>query len=408
MEITYQRNLHKSYMCIEENEDIIEEHEMMMLQRYKVPQLLPLQMMVQDGKVQYWFEITGKQQLKDYLGNRPVGMGHLKKMLFSLEQLCQRMPEFLLKEERICLSEELLYIDLTDETVYFTYLPFRQGDFPEEFRHWMEEILKKIDHQDRQCTVLAYDLYEKVRRENISIRELLSRQQWGIQSVEGVLEERKAEQAEERQTEAEKREEKEAKEKRRMKEKKPESVSMNKIKEVCAELKEKVEGQPLEIIEKYKETVGRWQKHKKQEMQEKQVKTGEKSGQPEQKVPCFREKKEMENQEVKNPTRPLELHPGSPEGKLIYQGRNDCRDFWIEKEEFLVGRSIQQADGRIDTDGVSRIHAKITRRKGEYYIEDLNSTNGTYLNEKLLEYHKEWKLKRNDRIRFGIEEYVFC
>lgn len=107
MEITYRRHLHKSYMCIETTEDAIEAHEMMILQKYSVPQLLPMQLMIQDGRVQYWFEITGKQQLSDYIGGKQIGIEQLKRVLFSVEQMCRKMPEFLLREERISLLPEL-------------------------------------------------------------------------------------------------------------------------------------------------------------------------------------------------------------------------------------------------------------------------------------------------------------
>lgn len=365
MEITYQRNLHKSYMCIEEAENVVEEHELMMLQRYRIPQLLPMQTMIQDGKVQYWFEITGKQQLKDYLGGRPIGMECLRMLLLSLEQLCQKIPEFLLKEERICLREEMLYVDLQDETVYFTYLPFWKEDFPEEFREWMEEILKRINHQDRECTELAYNLYEQVRRENISIRGLLNEQKW-------EKEPEKIEQAEEEYIwEPEK------------KEVSREKFSWDRIRAAGLESFEK--------LQEYLKSAGRREKEKEQVI-----------------LPEIEEVFPVERKQVKNPTEPLTSNPKKLEGKLIYQGRNACQDFWIEKEEFLIGRSVQQADGKILTDGISRVHAKIIKREGDYYIEDLNSTNGTYLNGELLEYHRDRKLKRNDRVRFGIEEYVFC
>lgn len=409
MEITYQRHLHKSYMCIEEQECTVEEHELMMLQRYKVPQLLPMQTMVQDGKIQYWFEITGKQQLKDYLGGKPVEIKHIKKFLFSLEQLCRKMPEFLLKEERVCLQEELLYVDLADETVYFTYLPFRQGDFPEEFRNWMEETLKKINHQNRRCAELAYDLYEKVRRENISIRELLYAEEWNTpewQTEESDILERNKQQEIQNFKEAVKYDlpitEKEAEPEQR-------NIFKNKIKELWQEQKETVENKLFRRLEKNKASISKIKfpgkdsiVQKRKEKEEQFFQKTELSGKERQVIG------ERQNITGKNPTEALELYPGRPEGKLIYQGRNACEDFWIEKEEFLIGRSIQQADGKIETDGISRIHAKITRKEGEYYIEDLNSTNGTYLNGELLEYHRDRKLKRNDRIRFGIEEYVFC
>lgn len=341
MEITYRRMLHKSYMCIETTEDIIEEHELMIFQKYKVPQLLSLQMMIQDGKVQYWYEITGKQQLTDYLAEKQIGMEPLKKILFSIKQVCEKIPEFLLKEERICLLQELLYVDLADETVYFTYLPFWSGSFPEEFRRWMEEVLKKIDHQDRACIELAYSVYEKSRQENVSIQEILMEVSQKEESIVPKVFERKMTEYEEEKVPEEKKKEK-------------------------GKMVSKIQGGILtDIIETIRSEVKNYAQDKVSKKQEK------------------------------------------PEGKLMYQGEHGCADFQIEAEEYFLGRNAKEVNGKIETDGISRVHARITKREGEYYIEDLNSTNGTYVNGELLECHRSRKLKVNDWVRFGIEEYLF-
>ena len=70
-------------------------------------------------------------------------------------------------------------------------------------------------------------------------------------------------------------------------------------------------------------------------------------------------------------------------------------------------KNKQQANGIINARGISRLHARIIREEDTYYIEDLNSTNGTYLNEAPLEYHQKMELCKDDHIRFGGEEYVF-
>ena len=57
--------------------------------------------------------------------------------------------------------------------------------------------------------------------------------------------------------------------------------------------------------------------------------------------------------------------------------------------------------------GISRNHARITREEGQYYIEDLNSRNGTYLNGELLSYKQKCRMKPGDHLRFAREEYVF-
>lgn len=380
MEITYLRKLHKSYMCIETTEDIIEKHELMILQKYKVPQLLPLQIMIQDGKVQYWFEITGKQQLADYLGGKQIGRKQLKKILFSMEQVCEKMPEFLLKEERICLLQELLYVDLVDETVYFTYLPFWNGSFPEEFRRWMEETLRKIDHQDRACVELAYNVYEKSRQENVSIQEILmevSRKEENV--FPKVLEGKIAGRGEEKPLAQEKKEQVTKEKGKRISKIQGNSIT-DTIEVIRSEIKEYAKGKVPKKLQNYLNA------SKKKET---------------------RVISDMIQSEGYH-TGLLMNEPEKPEGRLIYQGEHGCADLQIETAEYFLGRNSEEVDGKIETDGISRVHARITKKEGEYYIEDLDSTNGTYVNGELLECHRIRKLNANDWVRFGIEEYLFC
>jgi hypothetical protein len=79
----------------------------------------------------------------------------------------------------------------------------------------------------------------------------------------------------------------------------------------------------------------------------------------------------------------------APHAKLvIHRGRSVGKEFPVCEEESHIGR--WDADGGIfpdvdlDSDDpeakVSRRHARITRRAGQYYIEDLGSTNGTFVN----------------------------
>jgi hypothetical protein len=48
----------------------------------------------------------------------------------------------------------------------------------------------------------------------------------------------------------------------------------------------------------------------------------------------------------------------------------------IDKDQFIIGRGTKSSDLPIRDGNISRKHAAVVRRNGEYYIKDLGSTNG--------------------------------
>lgn len=95
-----------------------------------------------------------------------------------------------------------------------------------------------------------------------------------------------------------------------------------------------------------------------------------------------------------------------PEVWLRYQGKGEEQDFPLGSGDFLIGTQEDRVDFVMQADTVSHIHARITGQDGTFYLEDLNSTNGTCVNGKELVYHEKVKLKPEDRILFADEEYI--
>ena len=60
---------------------------------------------------------------------------------------------------------------------------------------------------------------------------------------------------------------------------------------------------------------------------------------------------------------------------------------------------------RIEDRYASQIHLRIYSRGGGYYVEDMNSTNGTFLNGSQLDGAAE--LQHLDRIQIGDTEFRF-
>ncbi|HKA92216.1 MAG TPA: FHA domain-containing protein [Acidimicrobiia bacterium] len=67
--------------------------------------------------------------------------------------------------------------------------------------------------------------------------------------------------------------------------------------------------------------------------------------------------------------------------------------------EVTVGRGGGCALVLTDDTYVSQLHARLFQQNGEGYVEDLGSTNGTYVNGKQIA--GVTRLKRGDRVQFG-------
>lgn len=460
MEVIYRRSLYKSYMCIKEPEIKPEKFEMKILENRKIPSLLSVQTIITDGEQNYLYEISGKQQLEDFILGKKINYEILRKLLISLQELCGILSEYLLRENGICLELEFIYVNLEDNSFYFTYLPFWEKNLSEAFEHCMEQILRKIDHQDQAATELGYQVYQMCTKENANLRKILED---ALKIIECKLMDKKQEGIESNlikeqsvicnQEELSKKDENirdkkiinhTKNEKKYIKEKiqknrntQFEMLGMDKAKEKVQEkIWKKIKNQIVEYEKKIEETVyfaknkfiNKKEKKQKEKMEEifkkkDQVKNGrskkenkkEKNIEENKKEKNWKEKEEnkIEKEAIgrkENTVHPTEILGVSSQliiGKLIYQGTHNCADILIEEDEFLLGKNGQQVHGVIEADGISRLHARITKQGNIYYIEDLNSTNGTYLNEIPLEYHQKKELYKNDHIRFGREEYVF-
>ena len=107
------------------------------------------------------------------------------------------------------------------------------------------------------------------------------------------------------------------------------------------------------------------------------------------------------------------IHPTGPGGRAA------ATDAWLvatkggalepgERLDLFGGISIgrsSDADVRIEDRYASGIHARVYSRGANYYVEDMNSTNGTFLNGGRL--NGEAKLNDLDEVRIGDTEFRF-
>jgi two-component system, cell cycle response regulator len=83
---------------------------------------------------------------------------------------------------------------------------------------------------------------------------------------------------------------------------------------------------------------------------------------------------------------------------VIVIGGGNAGEMHAIGEDAVIGRGAAVSI-RVDGDGVSRRHARLTRQRGDVYVEDLDSANGTFVNGERVD--SKVRLEDGDRITLG-------
>ena len=93
--------------------------------------------------------------------------------------------------------------------------------------------------------------------------------------------------------------------------------------------------------------------------------------------------------------------------RLVQFTQKGLKELKIDRLPYTIGKKRGVCDGIIESDAVSRIHARVIFEGGTYYMTDLNSTNGTIVNGSRLKPGERQRLRINDEISFGRDLYYF-
>lgn len=412
-EVSYQRNIAGSYMKIPVSR--INEFDERLILKKKLPGLIPVERCFMDGRGEYWYQITGKQSLDTYCRLQDVSVAFIEQVILSVCSEIEILEWNLLDINCLQLEPELVYISNQTQEVLFCVYPENTQDISLGFQQLMEYLLTRIDHKDEEMVRLGYGIYEKTLREGyniLDIREFIVQRR---NERNPQIQDNSEMDGLEKATEGKRRSDKVAKQDRirnvdRTGKQEEKGVLKKQVEEACPVSETGVRdwrnelGKTQEIWAAMQETWGRIRELFKTPLIPERTKKKELS-----QADFFYDTEEEEELEPV-----IEIHPTvcigqgnlREEGLLLYEGRDTYPDYHIQKEVCTVGKD-QASDLLLQKETVSRHHAKIRKMEDGYYIEDLNSTNGTYLNDELLSYKEPRLLHSSDLICFADVKYRF-
>jgi hypothetical protein len=433
MKAAYRREMKQNYLIMEPEEAGYDSYEIHMMEANRIEGLLKFHVKQVDNRKFYYYEITSKQPLNRVLEYHSLGRDELKKLIEDIGRTLGRLEAFLLKEKQILLEPEYIYVEPEQFRVSLCLVPGRQVGFPEEMTGLLRYLLGKVNHQDKECVVMAYGLYQESLKENYGMEDLLNIAGKNRSSEKGrdesILQPDRDNKPEENQSSHL-------------------SYSLNEeIKERNRFFKGKEIGAVfiipilamfciatalwmifgMEGIRKFWYGVpiigifsaftvfAVWSKESGRLM-EMSVKKEEGGRQPVERYDwqlTFEE--EIEENTPKPGTGDEEvfhtvLLNDTTDDKTIRYLRavgTDTEDIAITYVPYLIGKQEGMVDCVLTGESISRIHARIDRDGEEYRISDLNSTNGTSVNGRVLETNETVPLKKGDEIFIANLPFIF-
>lgn len=97
----------------------------------------------------------------------------------------------------------------------------------------------------------------------------------------------------------------------------------------------------------------------------------------------------------------IDVQEENTKTKIVLILRGENYEIYLDEDKIL-GRKAYGKE-HLQNQYISRQHAKITFEDNKAYIKDLNSTNGTYLNNERIEPNKKYRLRDGDILNLSTD-----
>lgn len=366
-----------------------------MLEDNRISCVLPTSSTEVDGNVYLRSDVTSYYVLgKLFLKLKPDG--ELLKIIFlKLIKCMEELSDFLLVPEDLYISPDYMFYEPESKILKLIYIPGYGVNVRTQLREFTEYVMKMFDHRDRQGTILLYDIYNVIVREDLDlkgIKKFLENNNTEEKPVNcGTLYAEKDNKDNEEENEENS------------------SLGKNKLKGIFFIL---VAAIGIYFVFRF-------------------IWSGKKgyaicagiitliAAVVYAAVFLFREEENideiMEDYKLSNELKPdcvtivkeTDNRNSEKIKKLVPLTNGALRDICINEkaETIVVGRDKKDTDYRVPATQISRIHACIYSVDGEVFVEDRASTNGTFVNNNRIDALTQYKLKKGDVVSFANEEF---
>lgn len=370
MQTEFVSSLHNNYERIHlDNRPDEKRYQYCILSRGGIHGLLPCDLRYINGDAYLYFDITSKQNLSQLFNKHKMGREWVKDFVWNLRGIRRELDRFLLDDGNILWFPEHIYQDLENNVFSFVYVPYLGED--NGFNKLLDFIVESMDYEDEELVDFVYKMYDQFEENGEAYLQGRIFEDVKILDNQSLIQEIPVSghlQYDEEDS-------------RSSGDDEPENVLLNEKKNIFS-IFEGRRSRDKDKRNKYRRAL--------QLEMEGRVVAEENLYEPDYGKTIYIPEAASTKSEVKK------LY--SQEGKILVQ---------LGEGSLTIGKISDEADLIFDDLSISRIHARIIKEGNDYYLEDLNATNGTFKNGLRLKPYEKRILQEEDEITLGKVTIVF-
>ncbi|MCI6467391.1 MULTISPECIES: DUF6382 domain-containing protein [Faecalicatena] len=171
MKTGYEKELNKVCLHIDLPQGYEEDYQIHMLTENNIPGLLDITGCGIDQKSRYSYVVTGMISMKTMFETAPIKKDDMILFVNRLMEVVKSLRRYMLSPDSLLLYPEFMFFG--SGTWHFCYLPARKKPLCEAFHIITEYFVKKLDYEETEGILLAYEIHKATLQENYDLEKIM-------------------------------------------------------------------------------------------------------------------------------------------------------------------------------------------------------------------------------------------
>ena len=176
MNTYYLKNYSKNYMILEDFPEYkySSDFRLKMITNNHINNTLCITYEINNNMPVFKYNITSLQSISTIYENKTISLNEYLSIITSLIDVMDELEKYLFDINSIIIRTNYVYMDPENYSTYFTICPAWNQDFYSELKSFFEDLLNKIDHSNERLVFIAYKLCTESAKEEFNLSMIKS------------------------------------------------------------------------------------------------------------------------------------------------------------------------------------------------------------------------------------------